>query len=220
MNRIVEVRLNLQQIRAATATRASCDYANRYWHYDTRYYDTSISVDAPHRRARVGRKERREGQIRSPRRSASAARARGARRLERRLDARAASLAGPADAGAPGGGATRRAALKPPATPAVTRARIDLGAHRAPRLHADRDARRAADPRDHVRARLRHLPRGAASRPQHTEESLKRTREIEFGMRMMVQDFAELVPRPIRDPLGQSRQPSLLGGTGERISSI
>lgn len=45
-------------------------------------------------------------------------------------------------------------------------------------------------------------------------ESLKRTREIEFGMRIMVQDFSQAVPRPVRDPLGETRQPALRGGVG------
>jgi general secretion pathway protein J len=48
----------------------------------------------------------------------------------------------------------------------------------------------------------------------HTAQSMRRTRQIEFGLRMMVQDFAQIVPRPIRDPLGESRLPSLAGGTG------
>ncbi len=45
-------------------------------------------------------------------------------------------------------------------------------------------------------------------------DSLKRTREIEFGLRIMVQDFSQAVPRPVRDPLGETRQPALRGGTG------
>ena len=45
-------------------------------------------------------------------------------------------------------------------------------------------------------------------------ESLARTREIEFGLRIMVQDFSQLMPRPVRDPLGESRQPALRGGVG------
>jgi general secretion pathway protein J len=49
---------------------------------------------------------------------------------------------------------------------------------------------------------------------ERTEESLQRSREIEFGMRMMVQDFAQLAPRPVRDPLGQTRLPALRGGSG------
>ncbi len=47
-----------------------------------------------------------------------------------------------------------------------------------------------------------------------TAQSMRRTREIELGLRMMVQDFAQIVPRPIRDPLGESRLPSLVGGAG------
>ncbi|MDP9084302.1 MAG: type II secretion system minor pseudopilin GspJ [Pseudomonadota bacterium] len=48
---------------------------------------------------------------------------------------------------------------------------------------------------------------------ERTEESLKRSREIEFGMRMLVQDFAQMVPRPVRDQLGQ-RAPALRGTSG------
>jgi general secretion pathway protein J len=58
--------------------------------------------------------------------------------------------------------------------------------------------------------------RAARISAERTEESLKRSREIEFGMRMMVQDFAEAVPRPVRDILGQTRLAALqgTGGTG------
>jgi general secretion pathway protein J len=49
---------------------------------------------------------------------------------------------------------------------------------------------------------------------ERTEESLKRSREIEFGMRMMVQDIAETVPRPVRDILGQTRVAAMLGTSG------
>jgi general secretion pathway protein J len=49
---------------------------------------------------------------------------------------------------------------------------------------------------------------------ERTQESLKRTREIEFGLRVMLQDFAQAVPRPIRDPLGSSRLPAFRGGLG------
>jgi general secretion pathway protein J len=49
---------------------------------------------------------------------------------------------------------------------------------------------------------------------ERTGESLQRTREIEFGMRVLVQDFAQLVPRPVRDPLGQDRLPALRAGPG------
>jgi prepilin-type N-terminal cleavage/methylation domain-containing protein len=56
--------------------------------------------------------------------------------------------------------------------------------------------------------------RAARISAQRTEESLKRSREIEFGMRMLVADFAEMVPHPVRDILGQSRLPSLRGTPG------
>ena len=46
-------------------------------------------------------------------------------------------------------------------------------------------------------------------------ESLARTREIEFGLRIMVQDFSQVVPRPVRDPLGETRQPAVRGGVGQ-----
>ena len=51
--------------------------------------------------------------------------------------------------------------------------------------------------------------RAARISAERTEESLKRSREIEFGMRMMVQDIAETVPRPVRDILGDFRKPAM-----------
>lgn len=56
--------------------------------------------------------------------------------------------------------------------------------------------------------------RAARISAERTLESLQRSREIEFGMRVLVMDFAELVPRPVRDPLGQSRVPALRGSQG------
>jgi type II secretion system protein J len=56
--------------------------------------------------------------------------------------------------------------------------------------------------------------RAARISAERTEESLKRSREIEFGMRMMMQDFAQSVPRPVRDILGQARLPALKGTGG------
>ena len=56
--------------------------------------------------------------------------------------------------------------------------------------------------------------RAARISAEHTEESLNRSREIEFGMRMMVQDIAETVPRPVRDILGRSRLPAMQGTGG------
>ncbi|HMC63068.1 MAG TPA: type II secretion system minor pseudopilin GspJ [Candidatus Solibacter sp.] len=56
--------------------------------------------------------------------------------------------------------------------------------------------------------------RAARISAERTEEALKRAREIEFGMRMMVQDFAQTAPRPVRDILGQSRRPAMQGTGG------
>jgi general secretion pathway protein J len=56
--------------------------------------------------------------------------------------------------------------------------------------------------------------RAARISADRTEESLKRTREIEFGMRIMVQDIAQSVPRPVRDMLGQNRLPAMQGTPG------
>jgi general secretion pathway protein J len=54
---------------------------------------------------------------------------------------------------------------------------------------------------------------------ERTEEALKRSREIEFGMRVLVMDFAQIVPRPVRDPLGQTRLPALHGLSGNGTSA-
>jgi general secretion pathway protein J len=56
--------------------------------------------------------------------------------------------------------------------------------------------------------------RAARISAERTEESLKRSREIEFGMRIMVADFAQMVPRPVRDIMGQTRLPALRGTPG------
>jgi general secretion pathway protein J len=56
--------------------------------------------------------------------------------------------------------------------------------------------------------------RAARVSAERTEDSLKRSREIEFGMRVMASDFAQLVPRPVRDILGQNRLPAFRGTPG------
>ncbi len=61
--------------------------------------------------------------------------------------------------------------------------------------------------------------RAARISAERTEESLKRTREIEFGMRVLVMDFAQIMPRPVRDPLGQRRLPALRGSQGNGTSA-
>jgi general secretion pathway protein J len=62
--------------------------------------------------------------------------------------------------------------------------------------------------------------RAARISSERTEESLKRSREIEFGMRVMAQDLAETVPRPVRDILGQTRLPSMQGTGGIGTLSV
>jgi general secretion pathway protein J len=49
---------------------------------------------------------------------------------------------------------------------------------------------------------------------ERTEVSLQRSREIEFGMRVMSADFAQLTPRPVRDILGQGRLAAFRGTPG------
>ena len=61
--------------------------------------------------------------------------------------------------------------------------------------------------------------RAARISAEHSEEALKRSREIEFGMRVLVMDFAQTAPRPVRDPLGQTRIPSLHGFAGNGTSA-
>ncbi len=56
--------------------------------------------------------------------------------------------------------------------------------------------------------------RAARISAERSQESMKRTREIEFGLRVMLQDFAQAVPRPVRDPLGSARLPAFRGGLG------
>jgi general secretion pathway protein J len=61
--------------------------------------------------------------------------------------------------------------------------------------------------------------RAARISAERTEESIERSRAIEFGMRVLVMDFSQIVPRPVRDPLGQTRQPALRGSQGNGTSA-
>jgi general secretion pathway protein J len=56
--------------------------------------------------------------------------------------------------------------------------------------------------------------RAARISAERAEESMKRSREIDFGMRVLMQDFAESVPRPVRDIMGQTRLAALQGTGG------
>lgn len=56
--------------------------------------------------------------------------------------------------------------------------------------------------------------RAARISAERTEDSLQRSREIEFGMHVLMQDFTEAVPRPVRDVMGQSQLPAVRGTQG------
>jgi len=56
--------------------------------------------------------------------------------------------------------------------------------------------------------------RAARLSAERTQASMQRSREIEFGMRILVQDLSEAAPRPVRDILGQSRLPAMQGTGG------
>ena len=56
--------------------------------------------------------------------------------------------------------------------------------------------------------------RSARISAERTEESLKRSREIEFGMRMITADIAQIVPRPVREILGSNRRAAVIGTPG------
>ncbi len=45
---------------------------------------------------------------------------------------------------------------------------------------------------------------------EHTQQTLERVSEIQRAVQMLTQDFEQLEPRPVREPLGDSRSPALL----------
>jgi general secretion pathway protein J len=49
-------------------------------------------------------------------------------------------------------------------------------------------------------------------------ERTDRWREVQLAMRVVTQDFAQVHPRPTRDELGESRQPSLLASPNARFA--
>jgi general secretion pathway protein J len=61
--------------------------------------------------------------------------------------------------------------------------------------------------------------RAARISAERTEESLARSREIEFGMRVLVMDFAQLTAHPVRDILGSRQLPALRGSGGNGTSA-
>ena len=61
--------------------------------------------------------------------------------------------------------------------------------------------------------------RAARISAERTLESLARSREIEFGMRVLVMDFAQLSAHPVRDILGSNMLPALRGSGGNGTSA-
>jgi general secretion pathway protein J len=47
------------------------------------------------------------------------------------------------------------------------------------------------------------------------QENSARLRAVQFTVRSMVQDFSQLAPRPVREPIGSELQPALTTGTTE-----
>jgi general secretion pathway protein J len=63
--------------------------------------------------------------------------------------------------------------------------------------------------------------RAARISAERAQESMKRTREIEFGLRVLVADFAQAAPRSVRDALGSQRVPALrAGGSGPTLVDL
>jgi general secretion pathway protein J len=47
---------------------------------------------------------------------------------------------------------------------------------------------------------------------EYAEQRLERLREVQRAVQTLTQDLAQLEPRPIREPLGETRMPALLSG--------
>ena len=56
---------------------------------------------------------------------------------------------------------------------------------------------------------------------EHVTDSMQRARNVEMTMFRLTQDFGELEPRPVRDPLGSSSQPALIAdGRGTALATF
>jgi general secretion pathway protein J len=49
---------------------------------------------------------------------------------------------------------------------------------------------------------------------EYAEQRLERTREVQRAVQTIVQDLAQVEPRPVREPLGEARLPALLARDG------
>jgi len=47
---------------------------------------------------------------------------------------------------------------------------------------------------------------------EYAEQRLERTREVQRAMQALAQDLGQIEPRPVREPLGETRLPALLAG--------
>jgi len=47
---------------------------------------------------------------------------------------------------------------------------------------------------------------------EYAEQRLERTREVQRAVQTLVQDLEQAEPRPVREPLGESQLPAVLGG--------
>ena len=47
---------------------------------------------------------------------------------------------------------------------------------------------------------------------EYAEARLERTREVQRAVQTLAQDFVQVEPRPVREPLGESQLPAVLGG--------
>lgn len=54
----------------------------------------------------------------------------------------------------------------------------------------------------------------AINNRERVRASADRLQALQFAMRSFVQDFSQLAPRPVREPLGEGFQPALTGTTG------
>ena len=228
LNRLAEVRLNITKFGANT-DKGELKFANRQWHYDTRYFDTSIAtMKRIVVRVYAGDSKAKGGPVVESVGFLGTAIAQAGSTTTDWTSGTTTS----ATATGTGTGTTPTApGQTAPTTPGVATPNPTTPHHAD--AHPEQPVKHAAVRRRGSQAAFTLIEllvallilsvmsalgygtyRAGRMSAERTEVSLQRTREIEFGMRVMAQDFAELAPRPIRDPLGQSRLPALRGTYG------